>query len=138
MIGSSYVNGGTGPIVVIINKFNEASDIKISQLSRIYKGQMETWDDGQRVVAIDYPFGSQIKNDFYKIVLGEEPTKKFFKPGSPVPFKPMLAQSNQSAARFVASIPNAITYVYSSEVTDSVKVLKIDGQSPQDPNYPLR
>ena len=132
------VNSRTEPIVVVVNASNNITELKKNELSRIYKGQMEYWPDGQRLVVINRPADLEIRQKFYQVVLGEKPAATFLSPGSPTAFKPMIAESGTAARKFVARIPNAISYIYLRDVDETVKVLKIDGHLPQDGEYQLR
>jgi hypothetical protein len=38
----------------------------------------------------------------------------------------------------IVSLPNTVTYLNATDVTDDLKVLKVEGQHPQDPSYPLQ
>ena len=40
--------------------------------------------------------------------------------------------------RVIVSLPNTVTYLNATDVTDDLKVLKVEGQAPQDPSYPLQ
>jgi hypothetical protein len=104
----------------------------------MYKGQMEYWPDGQKLVVINRPVGLEIRRKFYQVVLEEKPAATFLSPGSPAPFRPMIAESGIAARKFVARIPNAISYIYLSDVDETVKVLKIDDHLPQDAGYQLQ
>lgn len=135
---SSPVNSRSEPIVVVVNASNDITELKKSELSRIYKGQMEYWPDGQRLVVINRPVDLEIRRKFYQLVLGEKPAATFLSSGSPTPFRPMIAESGTAARKFVARIPNAISYIYLSDVDETVKVLKIDDHLPQDAGYQLQ
>lgn len=40
--------------------------------------------------------------------------------------------------RVVATLPNTLTYIRASEVSDDLEVLRVDGKSPTAPDYPLQ
>ncbi|GEM_PF-3586008 len=124
-------------MAVVVNTHNSTENVTRSALARIYRGEMETWEDGQRILALNLPIDSEIRRQFYRMVLNVEPTKQFFKPGSPVPFKTMVMKSYDGIRRFVARTPNAIGYLPLSEVDDTVAVLKVDGTLPGEPGYAL-
>ena len=130
-----FLNSWAGPIAVIVNKVNDASDLKSSNLARIYKGRMAKWPNGKKIHVIDHSFNSDIRLLFYDIVLDSKPTKKFFKPGSPIPFKKMILVSDLATKKYISRIPNAIGYIRLSEVDDTVKILMIDGKLPTDEGY---
>ncbi len=126
------------PIAIVTNKANDIKDIKSSTLAKIFMGKVGKWPDGQKVFVVDRLSDSEIRFQFYKIVLNSKPTKKFLKPQSPVPFKAMTLKTDVSTRKFVGRIPNAIGYIYLSKVNDRVKVLKVDGKLPDDENYKIR
>lgn len=137
-LAASWLHAEVDPIVVIVNKANAIEELGSRELSRIYKGAVEEWPNGQSIIAINRPFGSDIRVHFYHIALKAPPTKKFFRPGSPVPFKTRRVKSGHATRKFVSRLPNAIGYLYLSEVDDTVKILKIDGLLPTEAAYPLK
>ncbi|MCP4369842.1 MAG: hypothetical protein GY797_17260 [Deltaproteobacteria bacterium] len=126
------------PIAIITNKANDIDDLKSRILAKIFMGREGKWSDGQKIFVVDHSSDSEIRSQFYKIVLNSKPTKKFLKPQSPVPFKAMTLKTDVSTRKFVGRIPNAIGYIYLSKVNDKVKVLKIDGKLPDDESYKIR
>lgn len=130
--------GEGGPIAIIVNQANGVEELSKSELARIYKGQLEKWPDGQRIFAIDSPANAKIRRRFYGVVLKSKPLKKFFKPGSPLPFRPMISKSAFGTNKLVARIPNAIGYVYLDQVREGQKILKIDGALPGEDGYKIK
>ena len=118
------------PIAIIVNKANDTHSLKSNDLARIYKGQLQRWSDGQRIAVINRPVGSQIRLQFYHRVLGSNPTKKFFRAGSPIPFKTLRSKSALTTRKLIARVPNAVGYIYLSQVDDTIKVIKIDRALP--------
>jgi hypothetical protein len=51
---------------------------------------------------------------------------------------PKTLSSPEGVRKFVFNVPGAIGYLRMSDVDDTVKVLKIDGHSPNDPQYTLK
>jgi len=126
------------PIAIIVNKDNGTENLQVGKLKRIYNGKFERWEDGQRFVVINRPIQSTIRSSFYKLIFNSKPSRKFFRPGSPIPFRPMVIKSGVATRKFVARIPNAIGYIYLREVDEMVKVLKIDGKLPREEGYRLK
>ncbi len=126
------------PIAIITNKANSTNDLKSSLLANIYKGRTGKWPDGQKIFVVDRLSDSEIRFQFYKIVLDSKPTKKFLKPKSPITFKPMTLKADKSSRKLISRIPNAIGYIYLSSVNDKVKVLKVNGKLPGDEGYKIR
>ncbi len=126
------------PIAIITNKANSTNDLKSSLLANIYKGRTGKWPDGQKIFVVDRLSDSEIRFQFYKIVLDSKPTKKFLKPKSPITFMPMTLKADKSSRKLISRIPNAIGYIYLSSVNDKVKVLKVNGKLPGDEGYKIR
>ncbi|MBI1883274.1 MAG: substrate-binding domain-containing protein [Chlamydiae bacterium] len=116
-------------IAVIVNKENGTSNLSMSELSRIYEGKMTSWSNGSRMMVINRPTASPIRSAFYRTVLGVEAGKQFFQPGSPVPFKTMIQESDTATKRMVSQMPNAVGYIYVDALDDTVKAVSIDGAS---------
>ncbi len=133
-----FFNSWAEPIAVIVNKNNSTNGIKSSLLANMFMGKAGKWPDGQKLFVVDHPSDSEVRFQFYKIVLNSKPTKKFLKPKSPLPFKPMILKTDLSTRIFTTRIPNAIGYIYLSKVNDKVKVLEIDGKIPGDEGYMIR
>lgn len=124
-------------IAIIVNKSNQADNISSVALSNFYKGLIEKGENGQRVIVVNRPKDDKIREKFYKIILRSKATKKFYKTGSPLPFKTLTIESDRAMLRFVSRIPNSIGYMYLSEVDDTVKVLKVNGIAPSLKDYVL-
>lgn len=125
-------------IAIIVNPANTIEELSKGELARIYKGRLEKWPDGQRIFTIDSPVGSKIRRRFHSVVLKSNPLKKFFKPGSPLPFRPMISKSAFGTNKLVSRIPNAIGYLYLDQVREGQKILKIDGALPGEDGYKIK
>ena len=103
-------------IAVIVNRANPVDSLSLPQLARIYKGQQQYWPDGKQIVLVNRPADSAIRRVFYQEALESKPTQKFFLPGSPIPIRAIVQESSLAAIRFVSNMPEAIGYVYMSEL----------------------
>ena len=110
-------------IAVIVIKNNSTQEISISDLSRIYEGRQTSWKDGSDILVVNRPPESDIRKVFYHVVLNTEPTQQFYQPGNPTPFHALIQVSDLAAKRLVAKLPNAISYIESSQADETVKVV---------------
>lgn len=55
-----------------------------------------------------------------------------------VPRGPKIVFSSDMALDLVVAIPGSISFMLASDVTDNIKVLRIDGALPADEGYPLK
>lgn len=113
--------------VVIVNKTNPIEAISLGELASIYEGRKAKWSEDSEITAINRPADSPIRADFYRAVLGVEPTKKFYVSGTPLPFKTIVQESAKATKLLVARMPNAIAYIYADEIDDSVKSIEVKG-----------
>ncbi|MFQ5444984.1 MAG: substrate-binding domain-containing protein [Nitrospinales bacterium] len=121
-----------------MNKKNKINNLSKANLARIYRGAIENWNNGKRILVVNRPFNRQIRAEFYKKILNSKPTKKFFKRGSPIPIKMMIQQSSLATIKFISRIPNALGYIYLSQLTDEVKVLSINNARPENNDYLIK
>jgi len=126
------------PIAILVNKLINITNLSMGELAKIYKGQIIKWPDGQRIFVINRPIDSGIRTRFYKTVLKSKSGKEFIMPGSPLIFKTMSSKSSFGAKRLVNNIPNAIGYVYLSEIGDEDQIIRIDGALPGEKDYKLK
>ena len=126
------------PIAIIVHPSNSVEDIPVKELKNIFSGRKTQWDSGTEIGVVNRHATSEIRKQFYTVVLGAEPTRKFYLPGTNTQFQALIQESEKAAQLFVARSQNAISYVYMSEVTQEVKVVKIDGLTPTDDGYVLK
>ena len=126
------------PVAVIVNKTNPASDISVAELASILKGRKLRWNDSQKILKINMPAETTARRDFYQAALDTDPHSKITLPGSNESYDGIIAPNEKAMLALVAGNSNAIGYVYSSNITNSVKVLRISGALPRDSGYPLK
>jgi phosphate transport system substrate-binding protein len=127
-----------GPILIVVNRNNPVTNLTIRQLARIYSGEVTEWPNGDSIIAINRPIESDIRERFYHYVFNARATQKFFQIGSPIPFETVRVDNETSVTRFVARDRGAIAYCLRNCADSSVKVLTIDGKSPEDHEYELK
>jgi ABC-type phosphate transport system substrate-binding protein len=115
-------------VVVVVNKANSSTlDQKIVQ--RIFLGKDKKFPDGSPLKAINQSADSATRANFDEQILGRNSSQvsaywsKLVFTGKGVP--PMELPNDQAVIDKVASTPDAIGYVDSASVTDSVTVINI-------------
>jgi ABC-type phosphate transport system substrate-binding protein len=117
-------------LVVIVNESNKTEEITQEDLKLIYMGRMTHWSDGEGIIAVNRDARSDVRRTFYKVVLGADPTRKFFLPGTPIPFRTVVQKSANGVVLFVEADKRAIGYLDKSELTGDekgIRVIKIEG-----------
>lgn len=129
------------PIAVIVNKNNPHSDISLSQLGQIYQKKLTKWSYGIEIIPLDREFGAGIRDVFSEAVNSKsaKEIKEYwlderYKGVTP----PRELNSSELVKIQVASKVQAIGYVYLNEVDNTVKILKINGLSPNDLEYKIK
>lgn len=118
-------------MVVVANPHVAENSIPRSELRRLFLGQSNTLQSGSHAVAIDV--AGDYRNAFYQGVLKKTPEQMasywarmiFTGKGAP----PQQV-SVKEVKGLVANTPGAISYLDSSQVDSSVKVLSVVGDTP--------
>ena len=114
--------------IVVHRERTDALDIE--DVARIYLRKRRFWDDGAPIVALHRELGTAARASFSRRVLRADPgqlraywDQQYFA-GI---FPPAVLSSGAAVKRYVATDRDAIGYIDSSEVDDSVRVaLKIE------------
>ena len=117
-------------IAVVVHKTNPLSNLSLANLARIYRGQETQWQSGERIFVVNRPATSVIRGNFYRQVLRSGPYEKHYLAGTPVPFQTLVQESAEAVKLYVTRVPEAIGYIWLSEVDGSVRVVKIDNVFP--------
>ncbi len=113
-------------VVVIVNKANTNSVDK-SIIQKIYTGKINSWPNGDPILAIDLPESSSVRASFTSSVIGKTIGNmralwaKIIFTGSGAPLK--IVGSDAEVKRIVAGNPNAIGYISASSLDGSVKAV---------------
>jgi ABC-type phosphate transport system substrate-binding protein len=116
-------------VVVVVNKAN-SSALDQKTVQRIFLGKDKKFPDGSPLTAINQSAESPTRASFDERVLGRNSSQvsaywsKLVFTGKGVP--PMELPNDQAVIEKVASTPDAIGYVDSTSVTDSVTVININ------------
>jgi ABC-type phosphate transport system substrate-binding protein len=106
-----------------------AAALTAGDVRAIYLKQKLYWADGQAMVAINRESGSQAREQFSTAVFGQGSrrmadywNRRYFDAGE---FPPATLASDDAVVRFVASNPNAIGYVLTRDLDESVAVVLV-------------
>ena len=127
---------------VIVNKSNDTDNVSFNDLVKYFSAQKRFWPNQKKVVIILPGAGSEEKEVLLKKVykLSEDDLKKewvgkVYK--GEITSPPKTVNSSASAITAVMKEEGGISVIKAGDVSDNVKVLKIDGKSPAEPGYPL-
>ena len=113
-------------VVVIVNKAN-VNAVDKALVVKIYTGQTKNWPDGGPVFPIDQGEDNPIRADFNQSILGKSNgnmkalwAQNIFA-GKGLP--PKIVDPDAEVKKIVNTNKNAIGYIRSSSVDDSIKVV---------------
>jgi len=131
------------PLAIIVHRSNPVENLSFAELRRIFMLETQTWPHGRRITVVLREKGQPERVEAIRMICGlsESDYDKhvlFQTFRGAVNIGPRSIQSTSLMLRFVYNAPGAIGYVYSDQVDNTVKVLRIDGALPGEPRYPLR
>jgi hypothetical protein len=133
----------TSDIAVLVNPANPVAGVSLAELRRIIGGDRRSWDGKIPVQIVMRSEGTRERLVSLNMVLrmNEREYKshwlhKVFT--GEVPNPPLEVPSNGAQCEFVTSQVGGVALVTGHDVRLSLKVLKIDGKLPGEPDYPLK
>jgi phosphate transport system substrate-binding protein len=130
-------------IAIIANKSNPVDDLTAAQLKKILLGEQAQWSGGKQVMVLLRNPGSPERQIPLQAICGMTETdfNQYFAHASLKGGMVTAPKSLGSAAmlrQLVTSLPGAIGFVAVGDVTDAVKVIKLDGNAPGGADYKLK
>jgi hypothetical protein len=129
-------------LAIVVSRADSLNNISLSDLRRIYLGEMARWPDGRRIVPVVLPPASAEQRLFLERALkmadidyAQHWIGQIFR--GRVSGPPYTASSSAAARRFVAAHPEAIAFIDAAEADATVRVLAVSGKRPGAPDYPL-
>jgi ABC-type phosphate transport system substrate-binding protein len=133
----------TGPVAIIAHKDTDIENLSLFELRNIFLANQQFWPDRTRIILLVRAPKSK-ERDFILNTIYEMDEAQFrqywiakmFR--AEIPRGPKVVFSTGMMLELVIAIPGSISFVSIDEVTDAVKVVKVDGMLPTDPGYPLK
>jgi ABC-type phosphate transport system substrate-binding protein len=133
----------TGPVAIVVHKDTDIENLSLLELRSIFLANQQFWRDRTRIILFVRAPKSE-ERDFVLNTIYEMDEAQFrqywiakmFR--AEVPRGPKVVFSAGMMLELVIAIPGSISFVSVDEVTDAVKVVKVDGMLPTDPGYPLK
>ena len=134
---------GQEALAVIVNKSNPVDNVTLEELRKYCAAERKFWSDNQRVTVVLRDPGQAERtavlqsiyrmdeSDFARHFLQAEFTGE-------VQSAPKHLSTGAGVRRFIFNVPGAIGFVRPAEADATVKILRVNGYAPGDPQYPLR
>jgi hypothetical protein len=135
----------TATFAVIVNRDVPVSNLSVTELRKIYLGDKQFWKPSMRIVplirtpvtreraAVVWTVCKMTEADFNRHWIGK--MMRAESTSSPRQFS-----TNPAAVNLVNNLAGAIAIVNATQLpeSDGIRILKIDGKVPGDPDYALR
>lgn len=140
---ASADDAASTPIAIVVHKDTEVDNLSLQDLRNIFLANQQFWPDRTRIILLVRAPKSEerdfVLNRIYQMDEGQFRQywiAKMFR--AEVPRGPKIVFSNDMAIDLVVAIPGSISFIAANEVTDTVRVIRVDGKLPSDDGYPLK
>jgi ABC-type phosphate transport system substrate-binding protein len=132
-----------GGIAIVVHKDTDVSDLSMSELRNIFLANQQFWSNRARIILLvrapqseerDYVLDSIYQMD--EAQFRQYWIAKMFR--AEVPRGPKIVFSTDMTLDLVVAIPGSISFIRADQVSDAVKVVRVDGKLPSDEGYPLK
>ena len=131
------------PIAIVVHKDSEVENLAMDQLRNIFLANQQFWPDRTRIILLVRAPKSD-ERDFVLDTIYQMDEAQFRKYWiakmfrAEVPRGPKIVFSTDMTVELVVAIPGSISFISADQVTDDVRVVRVDGKLPSDDGYPLK
>ena len=142
-IGLTQAQDKANDLAIIVNKNSALDNVTADELGKIFRAEKTKGPDGTKFVLAVPAAGSPEHAAMLAGVYGfdEAGYGKYFLQATfvgQVQSAPKQLAGGAALCGFVAGAPGGITCARASDVTDAVKIVKVDGHAPGEPDYKLK
>ncbi|MDH4073833.1 MAG: hypothetical protein OEV41_12100, partial [Gammaproteobacteria bacterium] len=127
----------------VVHQSSAVEDVSMAELRNIFLAERQFWPDRSRItLLVRAPQSDERDYVLDRIYQMNEAQfrqywiAKMFR--AEVPRGPKIVFSTDMTLDLVVAIPGSISFMRADQVTDAVKVLKVDGKLPGEEGYPLK
>jgi hypothetical protein len=131
------------PLAIVVHKDTAVDDLSMNDLRSIFLADQQFWPDRTRIILlVRAPQSDErdfVLNRIYQMSEAQFRQywiAKMFR--AEVPRGPKIVFSTDMTLDLVIAIPGSISFIRADDVTDEVKVVRVDGALPADADYPLK
>ena len=132
-----------GGIAIVVHKDAGVSNLSMNELRNIFLANQQFWSDRSRIILLVRAPKSEERDFVLDTIYQMDESQfrqywiaKMFR--AEVPRGPKIVFSTDMTLDLVVAIPGSISFIRADQVTDSVKVVRVDGKLPSDDGYPLK
>jgi len=128
-------------VAVVVNTHNGTSSVSMIELRKLFNGEKRSWPGGASVKIVVRSPGTHERAALLKLLgMSESEYKQYWTSqiyrGEAIS-EPIALPSNGMQKEALAVYPGAIALVDAAELKPGMKVLKVDGHTPGEADYPL-
>ena len=130
-------------LAIVVNRANPVENLSTEELRKVFLCRRTRWANGRRIAVAmldnQYPERRSALRQIYHMDEGDYDDyfiKAIFR--GDVFVAPKTLASPELMRKFVFNAPGAIGYLRTSDLDDTVKVVKIDDRLPEDKDYSLQ
>jgi ABC-type phosphate transport system substrate-binding protein len=131
------------PIAIVVHKDSEVENLAMDQLRNIFLANQQFWPDRTRIILLVRAPKSDDRDFVLDTIYQMDEAQfrkywiaKMFR--AEVPRGPKIVFSTDMTLELVVAIPGSISFMSADQVTDGVRVVRVDGKLPSDDGYPLK
>ena len=128
-------------VAVVVNSSNNTSSVTMGELRKIFNGEKRSWPGGSSIKLLVRTAGTHERTALLNLLgMSESEYKQYWTSQvykGQATSEPIALPSNGMQKEALAVYPGAIALVDAAEVKPGMKVLKVDGHTPGEANYPL-
>jgi ABC-type phosphate transport system substrate-binding protein len=130
-------------LAIVVHKDTQVDNLSLEELRSIFRADQQFWPDRQRIILlVRAPQSDErdfVLNRIYQMSEAQFRQywiAKMFR--AEVPRGPKFVFSTDMTVELVVAIPGSISFIRADQVSDDVKVVRIDGALPSESGYPLK
>jgi len=131
------------PLAIVVHKDSKIKNLSLQDLRKIFLADQQFWPDRSRIILLVRAPKSDERDFVLDTIYQMDEAQfrqywiaKMFR--AEVPRGPKIVFSTDMTRELVVAIPGSISFLNAQEVTDDIRVLRVDGKLPADDGYPLK
>jgi ABC-type phosphate transport system substrate-binding protein len=130
-------------IAIVVHKDAQVDNLSMAELRNIFLADQQFWPDRTRIILlVRAPQSDErdfVLNRIYQMTEAQFRQywiAKMFR--AEVPRGPKIVFSTDMTLDLVVAIPGSISFIRADQVTDDVKLVRVEGLLPSEAGYPLK
>jgi phosphate transport system substrate-binding protein len=130
-------------IAIVVHKDTDVDNLSLHELRSIFLANQQFWSNRKRIILLVRAPKSEERDFVLNTIYQMDEAQfrqywiaKMFR--AEVPRGPKIVFSTDMTLELVVAIPGSISFINASQVTDDVKVVRVDGKLPTEDGYPLQ